>query len=91
MAAAYRVNMLTPREEAERAMAAERTRSLLRATAAAFPRDPYVAQAWLLSPHPDLLGATPATAAWFSARLAQFAMLLLESDAPEIQARARED
>jgi hypothetical protein len=69
-------------------MAAERTRTLMRATATAFPQDPYMAQAWLLTPHPDLLGATPAAAAWYSDRLAQFAMLLLESDAPGIQARA---
>jgi len=76
----YRQDMLTPREEAERAKAAERTRSLMRAAAAAFPGDPYGAQAWLLGPHPDLLGATPVAAAWFSDRLANFAQLLLEAD-----------
>ncbi len=68
-------------------MAAERTRSLLRAAVAAFPQDPQRAQDWLVSPHPDLLGTIPVAAAWHSDRLAKFAMFLLESDAREIQSR----
>lgn len=85
------MRMLTPREEAERAKSAERTRRLLRAAIAAFPGNPYEAQEWLHSPHPELLGATPASAAWFSDRLENFAQLLLEADSSATRGRRREN
>jgi len=65
----------------ENRAAAARTLALMRAAAVRFTDQPFVAAAWLHGPHPLLLGATPAEAAWFSGRLARYAALLLVHDA----------
>lgn len=75
--------MKTPREQAERQAASDRTLALLQAAARRFPAQPRLAAAWLHDPHPLLLGASPAAAAWYSARTAEYATLLLEADTSE--------
>lgn len=64
-----------------------RTLALMRAAAASFADQPFMAAEWLHSPHPLLLGASPAAAAWCSTRLARYAALLLAHDIATAQAR----
>lgn len=63
----------------------------MRAAAASFIDQPLMAAAWLHSPHPLLLGASPAAAAWFSRCLARYAALLLAHDTAAVQAPGATD
>jgi len=78
--AAYPMSMNRLRKPLEREAAAERTVALLQSAARHFAGQPSVAAVWLHRPHPLLLGASPAAAAWYSERLAEYATLLLEND-----------
>lgn len=69
---------------------ATRTLALMRAAAASFADHPFTAAAWLHDPHPLLLGASPAAAAWFSERLALYGALLLARDAAVARAFGKE-
>lgn len=69
----------------ERRSPAARTLALMRAAAASFADQPIMAASWLHGPHPLLLGATPAAAAWFSGHLARYAALLLAHDTAAVQ------
>ncbi len=73
--------MLTTLASADRTASAARTLDLLRFAARCFQDQPSLAAAWLHGPHPLLLGAIPAEAAWFSGRLACYAALLLAEEA----------
>lgn len=70
---------------------ATRTLALMRAAAACFANQPFAAAAWLHDPHPLLLGASPAAAAWFSERLARYAEFLLAHDTAVVQASRATD
>ena len=69
---------LTDAAGAQRSPAAGRVLRLLHAAAAAFD-DPHAASAWLHAPHEALLGVTPAAAAWYGPRTADYAMRVLEA------------
>jgi hypothetical protein len=75
--------MKIPHERLECRAASDRTLALLRAAALRFADQPSLAAAWLHGPHPLLFGASPAAAAWYSARLAEYATFLLESGMSE--------